>query len=92
MREDKKRKKTSAPPQAALARAGATLTALDAIAGRLHGISADLAGEARGNDRAVAPFHGETGILPLCAAAVHVRRARVRNEPPPPVSDAAHRP
>ena len=60
------------PPQAALARAEATLTALDAIGARLGGVAAELEREGRRRG-AAAPFHDETGILPLCAAAVRAR-------------------
>jgi len=57
---------------AALARAEATLTALDAIGARLGGVAAELEREGRRRG-AAAPFHDETGILPLCAAAVRAR-------------------
>ncbi|KAK7248176.1 hypothetical protein SO694_00081049 [Aureococcus anophagefferens] len=57
--------RASAPPDA---------TALDAAGARLGGVAAELEREGRRRG-AAAPFHDETGILPLCAA---VRDARVR--------------
>ena len=52
-------------------RSDAVLMALDAVDVRLTAVADSLAEQARACGRD-SPFHVDTGIMPLCAAAVHV--------------------